>query len=79
VARNLTDPEPHEMPVVEITVDVAAAQAALTGARHPSYFSFGDAWSHADNADRCWRCDAAEGETDVGLCAPCHQALVDTA
>lgn len=25
--------------------------------------------------DACWRCDAAPGEGDVGLCPPCGEAL----
>ena len=76
-APDLADPDRHEVPVVEITADVAAAHAALTGVRHGTYFSFGDARPHDVNPNRCWRCDAARGETDVGLCARCHTALTN--
>lgn len=26
-------------------------------------------------AERCWRCDARDATTDVGLCDPCHASL----
>jgi hypothetical protein len=28
-----------------------------------------------DRPEFCWRCDAKEAETDVGLCASCHVDL----
>jgi hypothetical protein len=63
--------------IYDLTPDVAAGHAALTGLRHGTYFSFGDARPHDATPDRCWRCDAAQGETDVGLCARCHTALTN--
>jgi hypothetical protein len=61
--------------VYDHTADVAAAQAALTGVRHAPYINFGDARPYDLTPERCWRCDAAQGETDVGLCPTCHVAL----
>jgi hypothetical protein len=30
-----------------------------------------------DSPDACWRCDARDGATDVGLCDPCHDELLE--
>jgi hypothetical protein len=66
-----------EVVAVNLTADVAAAHSALTGTRHAPYFSLGDARPYDLCPDRCWRCNAVQGETDVGLCAPCHADLTN--
>jgi hypothetical protein len=75
---------------VTITADDSAAREALASAAEQArlwadtmatYYSLaarclGERSASFDSRlDWCWRCDAKQAETDVGLCTPCHGDL----
>jgi hypothetical protein len=59
----------------QITPAPIAHRLPLTYRVPPSNDLSRDAFPYDFAADQCWRCDATESETNVGLCTPCHQAL----
>lgn len=59
---------------VEMWVEVDPPRGSLTAhvGSEPA-----DVYSPAASGEteRCWRCDARDATTDVGLCQPCHTSL----
>jgi hypothetical protein len=65
--RSLGDPRPLRLPG-ESRID--ATERVL------SSYSYGaDTHAFDTRPENCWRCDAKQAETDVGLCTPCHGDL----
>jgi hypothetical protein len=62
---------PEAEPITMVSILERLNQAGIE-----SSYTYGPDHTTFDaRPDACWRCDAVEAATDVGLCNPCHSAL----